>query len=201
MLVAVIRPGSEVKPTYRRRSNDAIDPACDLAPYTSFEQISKDPETVAALQKAYGTVDKVDLWTGGLAENHSQGAAIGPTFGKIIADQFAASRDGDRLYFENQGFDSKTLDTIKQTTLSDIIARNTDTSYIQKDAFAYYDRHTGVLGGVTSENPTAPQLIIGSDGNDSLIGGPNNDILVAGKGQQILQEEPGRIRPTCPTSY
>ena len=129
---------------------------------------------------------KFDLWTGGLAENHTLGAAIGPTFGKIIAEQFTALRDGDRLYFENQGFDRKTLAAIKQTTLSDIIARDTDTNDIQKDAFAYYDRHTGVMGGVASENPTAPQLIIGSDGNDTLVGGPNNDILVAAKGHQTL---------------
>ena len=160
--------------------------ALGLAPYTSFSQISNDPETVAALQKAYGTVDKVDLWTGGLAENHTPGAAIGPTFGKIIAEQFTALRDGDRLYFENQGFDPQTLAIIKQTTLSDIIARDSDTNYIQKDAFAYYDRHTGVLGGVASENPTAPQLILGSDGSDTLVGGPNNDILVAAKGHQTL---------------
>ena len=32
--------------------------ALGLAPYTSFNQISNDPETVAALQKAYGTVDR-----------------------------------------------------------------------------------------------------------------------------------------------
>jgi peroxidase len=160
--------------------------ALGLAPYTSFSQITNDPQTAAALQKAYGTVDKVDLWTGGLAENHSPGAAIGPTFEKIIADQFTALRDGDRLYFENQGFDPKTLATIKQTTLSDIIARDTDTNVIQKDAFAFYDRHTGTLGGVASENPNAPQLIIGSDGNDTLVGGPNSDILVAGKGSQTL---------------
>jgi peroxidase len=160
--------------------------ALGLAPYTSFSQITNDPQTAAALQKAYGTVDKVDLWTGGLAENHSPGAAIGPTFGKIIADQFTALRDGDRLFFENQGFDPKTLATIKQTTLSDIIARDTDTNDIQKDAFAYYDRHTGTLGGVAPENPNAPQLIIGSDGNDTLVGGPNSDILVAGKGSQTL---------------
>ena len=106
--------------------------ALGLAPYTSFSQISNDPETVAALQKAYGTVDKVDLWTGGLAENHTPGAAIGPTFGKIIAEQFTALRDGDRLYFENQGFDPQTLAMIKQTTLSDIIARDFDTNYIRK---------------------------------------------------------------------
>ena len=95
-------------------------------------------------------------------------------------------RNGDRLYFENQGFDPKTLAAIKQTTLSDIIARDTDTNDIQKDAFAYYDRHTGTLGGVASENPNAPQLIIGSDGSDALVGGPNSAVLVAGKGNQTL---------------
>ena len=43
-----------------------------------------------------------------------------------------------------------------------------------------------MLGGVASENPTAPQLIIGSDGTDTLVGGPNSDILVAAKGHQTL---------------
>ena len=50
-------------------------------------------------------IDAVDLWAGGLAEDHAEGAIIGPTFGKIIGDQFTALRDGDRYYFENQNFD------------------------------------------------------------------------------------------------
>ena len=33
--------------------------ALGLAPYTSFSQITSDAQTAAALQKAYGTVDKV----------------------------------------------------------------------------------------------------------------------------------------------
>ncbi len=56
---------------------------------------------------------------------------IGSTFGKIIADQFTALRDGDRLYFENQKFDKETLNEIKHTTLSDLIMRNTDTTAMQ----------------------------------------------------------------------
>ena len=166
--------------------------ALGLAPYTSFSQITSDPQTAAALKQAYGSVDKVDLWTGGLAENHSPGAAIGPTFGKIIADQFTALRDGDRLYYQNQGFDSKTLASINQTTLSDIITRDSDTPYIQSDPFVYYDRHTGTLGGVASENPNAPQLVMGSNGTDTLVGGPNNDILVAGQGHQTLTGAAGK---------
>jgi Ca2+-binding RTX toxin-like protein len=105
----------------------------------------------------------------------------------IVAQQFANLRDGDRYWFENQGFDRATLNQIKQTTLSDLILRNTDTVNMQDDAFVYYERHTGLAGGIAAENPDAPQLIIGSDGIDTLIGGIANDILVAGsQGLQTL---------------
>jgi Ca2+-binding RTX toxin-like protein len=115
------------------------------------------------------------------------GAMLGQTFGVIVAQQFANLRDGDRYWFENQGFDRATLNQIKQTTLSDLILRNTDTVNMQDDAFVYYERHTGLAGGIAAENPDAPQLIIGSDGIDTLIGGIANDILVAGsQGLQTL---------------
>ena len=93
---------------------------------------------------------------------------------------------GDRLWFENQGFDAKVLNQIEHTTLSDIIARNTDTKYLQDDAFVFYNRHSGTAGGVASEDPDAPQLVIGSNGTDTLVGGPQGDMLVAGKGHQTM---------------
>ena len=111
---------------------------------------------------------------------------IGQTFGTIIARQFENLRAGDRLWFENQGFDAKVLNQIEHTTLSDIIARNTDTKYLQDDAFVFYNRHSGTAGGVASEDPEAPQLVIGSDGTDTLVGGPQGDKLVAGKGDQTM---------------
>src|SRR5262245_30912127 len=119
--------------------------ALKLAPYTSFEQITSDPETAAALKQAYGSVDAVDLWTGGLAEDHVAGGVIGPTFANIIGDQFNALRDGDRYYFENQNFDRQTLNEIKGTTLSDLILRDTDTTAMQSDAFVATaaQRHLG----------------------------------------------------------
>ena len=132
--------------------------ALGLEPYTSFDQITSDPTTAAALKLAYGTVDQVDLWTGGLAEDHSPGAAIGSTFGTIIADQFTALRDGDRYYFENQGFDPQTLHTIESTTLADIIERNTDTTNIQADVFVSTERHSGTLGGSIRLVPTRHQV-------------------------------------------
>jgi peroxidase len=162
-----------------------------LAPYTSFDQITSDPTTAAALKQAYGTVDAVDLWTGGLAEDHTAGAAIGQTFGKIIADQFTSLRDGDRLYFENEGFDRQTLTSIESTSLSDIIQRDTSgTTAIQADAFVSTERHSGTLGGVDPTGadaaPDQAQLVVGSPGNDTLTGGPLNDTLVAAAGHQTL---------------
>lgn len=160
--------------------------ALGLDPYTSFAQITDDPETLAGLQAAYGNVNNVGLWTGGLSEKHVAGALVGETFQLIIAMQFEALRDGDRLWFENQGFDAKTLKEIKATTLADIILRNTDTEHIQDDVFVTYSRHTGLAGGVESEDPEARQIVIGADGEDTLIGGPQGDYLFAGTGKQTL---------------
>ena len=44
--------------------------ALGLDPYTDFSQITSDPETLAGLKAAYGNVNNVGLWTGGLSENH-----------------------------------------------------------------------------------------------------------------------------------
>lgn len=60
-----------------------------------------------ALQQAYGSVDAIDLWTGGLAEKVVPGAFLGSTFQAIVADQFERLRDGDRLWYENQGFETR----------------------------------------------------------------------------------------------
>jgi len=164
--------------------------ALGLAPYTSFDQLSSDPATAAAFEKAYGDINAVDLWAGGLAEDHSPGAVIGPTFGRIIADQFTALRDGDRYYFENQNFDRQTLSEIKNTTLSDLILRNTDTTAMQSDAFVATERHSGTLGGVDPTGAEAAdgmaQLVVGSAGKDTLTGGNLDDTLVAARGHMTM---------------
>lgn len=162
-----------------------------LRPYTSFAQVSSNPETQAALQKAYGSVGAIDLWTGGLAEDHVAGSVIGQTFGRIIGRQFAALRDGDRLYFDNQGFDRATLSEIKHTTLSDLIMRDTDTTAIQADAFVATARHSGALGGVDPAGGEAndagmPELVVGTKGVDALKGGPLADTLWAAAGRMTM---------------
>ena len=50
------------------------------SPTTSFAAITSDAATAAALKAAYGDVNNVELWIGGLAENHLPGAMVGRTF-------------------------------------------------------------------------------------------------------------------------
>ena len=157
--------------------------ALGLKPYTSFSQITSDATTAAALQAAYGDVNKVELWIGGLAEDHVAGAMVGQTFDVIVAQQFTNLRDGDRLWYQNQGFDQATLRQIDSTTLSSVILANSDTQHMQADAFVFYERRSG---SSAMENPASPQLVIGSNGGDNLVGGTKNDMLVAGTGHQTL---------------
>ena len=157
--------------------------ALGLEPYTEFDQITDDAVTADALRAAFGTIEQVDLWTGGLSEDLAPGAFVGPTFATIIAGQFERLRDGDRLWYQNQGFDPETLAEIERTRLSDIILRNTDTAHIQDDAFVFFERRGSE---VEPEHPDMPQLVVGSDGGDALIGGPQGDILVAGGERQVL---------------
>ena len=160
--------------------------ALGLSPYQSFSQITSDAATAAALQAAYGSIDNVELWIGGLAEDHLPGAMVGQTFGLIVAKQFQNLRDGDRFWYQNQGFDPATLRDIESTTLSSLILKNTDTVHMQADAFVYYERRSGQAGGAVMENPASPQLVIGSNGGDTLVGGTKADLLVAGTGRQTM---------------
>jgi peroxidase len=109
--------------------------ALGLALYTSFAQLTSDPVLQNNLQTVYGNISNLDLFMGGLAEHHSRGAIVGPTFQAIIAKQFQALRAGDRFFWQNEGFDQQTKAAISQTTLTDIIKRNTDTTSLQSNVF------------------------------------------------------------------
>ncbi len=100
----------------------------------SFDDITSDPELQAALEEAYGSVDKIDIWVGVLAEDHVNGANVGPLLQMVIRDQFTAIRDGDRFWYQNT-FSGEELQRIHTTRLSDVIERNTSLTTIQSKAF------------------------------------------------------------------
>ena len=156
-----------------------------LSAYTDFSQVTTDAALASKLKSLYGSVDNLDLFVGGLAENHASGAMVGSTFQAIIALQFENLRNGDRLYYENQGFTPQLMQQIENTTLSELILRDTDTSAIQQNAFIAADRH---MSNVAPSNSNMPQLIIGIDTDNATIQGINGVVntLVAGAGKNQL---------------
>lgn len=111
----------------------------------SFVDVNADEDVATALAEAYESPDDVDLWVGGLSEEHVEGSMVGPVFHKILSRQFSLLRDGDRFWYESslpremQGF-------VRSQTLAKIIRRNTDIGdEIQEDVFR-----------VSSEKDTKP---------------------------------------------
>ncbi|MEZ5944458.1 MAG: peroxidase family protein [Planctomycetaceae bacterium] len=105
-----------------------------LEAVTSFDQITSDPELAAKLEAVYGSVDNVDVWVGGLAEDHVPGSSMGELFTAVIADQFSRIRAGDRFWYQNT-FSGKELQQIERTTLKDVIERNTGVRGLQENVF------------------------------------------------------------------
>jgi hypothetical protein len=73
--------------------------AFGLPPVKSFAEISSDVSVQQQLQNAYGTVEAVDAWVGGIAEDHLPGAQVGPLVMRVLFNQFRRTRDGDRFFF------------------------------------------------------------------------------------------------------
>ena len=113
--------------------------ALGLKPYTTFAQLTSDPVLKANLEVVYGDINQVDLFMGGLAEDHARGALVGPTFQMILGLQFHALRSGDRFFWLNQAFDRETAAMIANTTLADLMRRNADTTNLQPNLFIQAD--------------------------------------------------------------
>ena len=110
---------------FRQAYPDLMLAAADIA---AFQQINPDI-TIAMQSDGTGIVkgiDRVDLWVGGLAEQHINGGLVGQTFWVVLSEQFERLQDGDRFYyisrFDNFDFYENFIDGQE---FSDIIARNT----------------------------------------------------------------------------
>ena len=108
-----------------------------------FENLYSDtPEfenelTLVHFLQLYGSLDTVDLWIAGLAEERLPGAFFGPTFACIFGITFSNVRDGDRFFYERPVvFSPSQLKEIQRDTLSRVICDNSDgINQIQPDAF------------------------------------------------------------------
>ena len=93
--------------------------AYGLPKVKSFAEITSDTALQAKLFSLYGSVDNIDLWVGGLVENHLPGSSVGATFQRILVDQFERLRDGDRFWYARV-FYGPQLAALEATGLSDL---------------------------------------------------------------------------------
>jgi len=107
-----------------------------LDPYTNFSQIHPDSAVYNLLAQAYASIEDCDIYVCALAEFHDY-ANIGETFGAVIADQYARLRDGDRFWYENNQWSVRELEEIKNTTLRDVILRNTPIGTAELSCFVF----------------------------------------------------------------
>ncbi|XP_065202273.1 dual oxidase [Planococcus citri] len=97
----------------------------------------KHPQLAIKLNEAYGNVNNIDLYIGGMLESKD---GPGELFTTIMMDQFTRLRDADRFWFENDEngvFTKEEIDDIRTITMWDIIVNSSDTSpdSIQKEVF------------------------------------------------------------------
>ena len=107
-----------------RSYNDTRE-ALGLSRVSSFSEITSDSDMQAALSQTYGSVDSIDLWVGGLAEDMvGEGSQLGPLFRTIIIRQFTALRDGDRFWYQRD-LSPQEMELVRGTTLARVIRNNT----------------------------------------------------------------------------
>ncbi len=164
-----------------------------LTPYADFSDLTKDATLQAQFTSVYTSIDQVDLWVGGLAEEKASGSQLGTTFHTIVLDQFMRLRDGDRFYFEERLKDfPELLAEVKATSLSDVLQRNTGIDYLQDDVFVAHNRIGGSENHDYLEGTDQHDLIIGFDGHDNLVGLKGDDDLYGGAGHDYLRGFEGR---------
>ena len=153
-----------------------------LAPVTSFAEITSDTDVQAVLEEVYGTVDDIDAIVGGLAEDAAAGSMVGEFFQKVIADQFARLRDGDRFWYENGQFTADELSLIRETSLSALLERNTEITGLADNLFST-GRNPGELtagGTVAEQTVTEYASYDGSNNNlnNPTLGTPGTHLRV-----------------------
>ena len=106
-----------------------------MARLDAITDITDDTTVSDNLTAAFGGINVIDPFVGGLAETPVTGSQLGELFQTIIIRQFTNLRDGDRFWWENELTAAEQAE-VAGTTLADIIRANTGIgTEIQDDVF------------------------------------------------------------------
>ncbi len=150
-----------------------------LRPRSSFAEVSSNPQVVARLEAIYDDVNDIDVWLGGLCEDHESGMMVGELFATIITRQFVAFRDGDGFWYQKT-LPAEWIGYVEQQDLATIIRRNTaigselpDNVFLAPDPITAVNLAAGgeLTVGIPYPNPTY--------GRVSLLTSPSQDSAMA----------------------
>ena len=108
--------------------------AYGLPALNNFAELTSDPLLQAQLASVYDSVNVMDPLVGFLAEDHASNSSVGPSLIAALKDQFERVRDADRFWYELV-FTGDDLERIRNTTLADVIKRNTALVNVQDNVF------------------------------------------------------------------
>ena len=93
--------------------------------------------TLVRFLQLYGSLETVDLWIAGIAEDRLPDSLLGATFACLFGLTFARVRDGDRFFYRQPGvFTPAQLEQIQLRSISNVLCDNSDNLLtIQPDAF------------------------------------------------------------------
>jgi Ca2+-binding RTX toxin-like protein len=144
-------------------------------------------------------IDRVDLWVGGLAEEHINGGVVGATFWVVLHEQFDRLQEGDRFYYLDRVDDFDFYNQVEDQSFADIIARNTGIEGLSDDVFSVEkadengdgeDNGDGDQDGDNDQDGNGDGDQDGSGGDTqaplNLIGTPDKDVLIGNAGGDIL---------------
>jgi peroxidase len=109
--------------------------AYGLSRKNSINDITSNPAMQSALATVYSDVDDIDLWIGGLAENHMPTVPVGELMAVSFREQFTNLAVGDRFFYLFDPDLADKISEINSTTLADIIMRNSGIISMTRDIF------------------------------------------------------------------
>ncbi len=117
--------------------------AAGLEKFTSFSQLTDNPELAETLEQLYGNIDNVDVFVGGLVEETKTESLMGQLFTTVLTEQFQKIRDGDRFWYQRR-LPRGARKYIEHVKLSDILRRNTGLRYVPDNVFKVpHKKHHG----------------------------------------------------------
>lgn len=141
-----------------------------------FNEITTNSTLRQQLKSVYNRIEDIDLWVGLLAEDRLSGSILGPTLNEILKVQFERIRNGDFYFYQNDPFFSfSEKNRLTNTTLSDVIKRNTLLINIPNDVF----------------RSTSCQPIANNTCNDAIITATTNQVKITNLAQSAKVEISG----------